>query len=587
MVDHQSVQRFEMRSAEQRKRQMHTFPIHRARVRTRRLVAAFVLLCTVVTLLTMTTQRRANAYNLWPKWPTTNLTYAFQNGTPDIANDGEQRAVEAALAEWSKVTSLKFTKVASVDTSNLKFKFENIDGPSNKLAVGFGPTNGWVAFDESETWRVPVEWGYNPGSSTTGIDLITVATHEIGHALGLGHSDAVQSIMEAVYPMNGSNTNSEHRWVSADDVAGIQTHYGAPRGAYGWVSTDGYPVNGFTYTDANAYNSSGNVVTVTGISNGYYRVRFAGLGSSAGGNVQVSAEDSAAGQVRCKVDHWGNSPDGTAKDVYVRCFLGATPTGSSFNVQFRSSGQQQPVDSAYLWADQPTAASYTPSANYSFNPTTWTNHITRLGTGWYKVEMPGFYWYGGLTHVTAYGSGSEHCESSWLGGSGSIVNCYTASGAPVDTKFTMAYSQKHVANGGRAGAFVQITSASPALNVVQTYSDTNQWTSHGDKVTVRRGAVGTYYVQVPNMPSTTRGFVTVSSQQTNRSCHTGRRYIQLGASTDVLRTTNILVLCHDNAGARVDSTFALSFGANVYQPNLPAPLTAPTSTTIAAPRMQV
>ena len=53
-------------------------------------------------------------------------------------------------------------------------------------------------------------------------DLITVAAHEIGHALGLYHSGIASAEMYATY-------NGVKRSLTSDDIAGIQSIYGGAR----------------------------------------------------------------------------------------------------------------------------------------------------------------------------------------------------------------------------------------------------------------------------------------------------------------------------------------------------------------------
>ena len=55
--------------------------------------------------------------------------------------------------------------------------------------LAFFPTAGQAHFDMEEKWALRDRAGYN--------NLVVVATHEVGHMLGLGHSDVRGSIMNA------------------------------------------------------------------------------------------------------------------------------------------------------------------------------------------------------------------------------------------------------------------------------------------------------------------------------------------------------------------------------------------------------
>jgi hypothetical protein len=65
-------------------------------------------------------------------------------------------------------------------------------------------------------------WQDGPASVTSGIDLQGVACHEIGHSLGLGHTNIAGSTMTPAI----SGTGVVQRSIEADDKAGIQAIYG-------------------------------------------------------------------------------------------------------------------------------------------------------------------------------------------------------------------------------------------------------------------------------------------------------------------------------------------------------------------------
>jgi hypothetical protein len=164
------------------------------------------------------------------KWATNNLRYAFQNFTPDLTAAEITLAIQQAFALWAAYTPLRFTQVTMADGPEIIIQFvagdhgdgSPFDGPSGILAHAFYPSvppavptaiMGDAHFDEAETWTVTVP----PGAGT--IDLVTVAAHEFGHSLGLGHSAVAGALMAPFY-------GGPHRAVESDDIAGITSLYG-------------------------------------------------------------------------------------------------------------------------------------------------------------------------------------------------------------------------------------------------------------------------------------------------------------------------------------------------------------------------
>ena len=88
--------------------------------------------------------------------------------------------------------------------------------PGNEAIFGAGGSiAGDAHFDVGWTW-------VDNGADITGngvFDLSTVVLHEFGHSLGLGHSGVAGSLMDPIY-------QGGHRWLHADDIAGIQAIYG-------------------------------------------------------------------------------------------------------------------------------------------------------------------------------------------------------------------------------------------------------------------------------------------------------------------------------------------------------------------------
>lgn len=97
-------------------------------------------------------------------------------------------------------------------TINIRYPF---DGRGYVLAHAFFPyvqDGGSVHFDNDELWTV------NKTQDDEGTDFYSVAVHELGHALGLGHSTVPESIMFAYY--KGGQVRIDY-----DDIMGMYELY--------------------------------------------------------------------------------------------------------------------------------------------------------------------------------------------------------------------------------------------------------------------------------------------------------------------------------------------------------------------------
>lgn len=152
------------------------------------------------------------------RWPDKRITWTVAGRLPHLSDLDQKAAFEEAWHSWAAVCGIEPLYTANSRTANVLMGAGGIDRAGGTLAWSEMPC-GVVRqlqqkYDTQETWVI----SETPGRYE--IDLVRVAAHEIGHALGIPHLTA-GALMGPVY-------DPQIRRPQAADIREAVRRYGPP-----------------------------------------------------------------------------------------------------------------------------------------------------------------------------------------------------------------------------------------------------------------------------------------------------------------------------------------------------------------------
>eukprot|EP01084_Bolivina_argentea_P124734 221010_1 len=165
------------------------------------------------------------------------ITYAIGEFPDYLAEIEVKQCVQNAFYEWDRHCGLSFEMVENMNECDIKIVWSNlghgmgisVDGPGGTLGIAIV---GMLELDMSENWIIVNEENkhslsvikdkttWNKELEKPNVSLINVLLHEIGHTLGLSHSENKCDLM---YPIYNPNINC----LSHGDIKRIVASYHA------------------------------------------------------------------------------------------------------------------------------------------------------------------------------------------------------------------------------------------------------------------------------------------------------------------------------------------------------------------------
>lgn len=141
-----------------------------------------------------------------------------------------RNSINDALHVWTTAVNIKFVEVPDGPLTQIRFRHLYINGPdpappADPIAKAQATCLGYgggceVQYDESDPWQ---EIGTTPTP-----DILGATIHEVGHIIGLNHTDVVGANMYWIFHrFSGVGTGL----LFPDDIAGVQSIYGAGTGS--------------------------------------------------------------------------------------------------------------------------------------------------------------------------------------------------------------------------------------------------------------------------------------------------------------------------------------------------------------------
>ncbi|XP_050673692.1 72 kDa type IV collagenase-like [Leptidea sinapis] len=160
-------------------------------------------------------RRRSKRFVKIGNWRKKHITYKITQYSSNLSKREVDSLIFLAFSVWAEHGDFTFTNRPN-GRSDIEIRFENIE-PQDESRITFGNAKNQrrasiITLNDAVSWSQD----YRTGEP----NLFQTAAHEIGHILGLGHTDVTGAMMYPIYDL-GQKLFSLHD----DDIQGIKDIY--------------------------------------------------------------------------------------------------------------------------------------------------------------------------------------------------------------------------------------------------------------------------------------------------------------------------------------------------------------------------
>lgn len=160
------------------------------------------------------------SYSFYVDWAFGDSARNSKFSNIDFLNRADVAQIESAMDAWERVSGVEFVRVADSASADVRIGIENwldSDGPGGTIGTAWSWSSGGV--------RTAAAITFDPAESWTPTALYDNALHELGHAMGIKHSDVPNTVMSG--PPHTSYSDQPGRDVlTHDDVRAAKEIFG-------------------------------------------------------------------------------------------------------------------------------------------------------------------------------------------------------------------------------------------------------------------------------------------------------------------------------------------------------------------------